>query len=208
MMPLPNHIIGDSGKIFHGSVILGVTFIVLAIWFLTIILLIIIASVKQKKKGSLDRDFPARRLLVALVFLPLASAFLWEGIYVLSKKVIITQEGFIYSSLLEKDKLLKWSEISNMEGNFPPGGSLGPGKGRYAWVKFTTHNGTIKYFSLRFISGVPKIGDIIAQKVNVTRKNSYWRAHSSRVVKDTPNPLPLNLKLFLIILKIRKIVRF
>ncbi len=151
--------------IFHGSLSIGLTLMNLSLLFLVIILVIVLVSASQKREGSLSNRLLWRRLFLGLILIFLFAGSFFGSIYVLSKKIVVDEEGIVYYSLIER-KEVQWSEVERMEGNFVPGSRLGlKGKGNYAWVDLITTDGESVHFSLRFMRGISELETIIMQKL-------------------------------------------
>lgn len=152
--------------IFHGSLTSGLTLMNLSLLFLVIILVMVLVSASQKHEGSLSNGLLWRRLFLGLIFIFLFAGSFFGSIYVLSKKIVVDEEGIVYYSLIER-KEVQWLDVERMHGNFVPGSRLGlEGRGNYAWVDFITANGETVHFSLRFMRGISELEKIILQKVD------------------------------------------
>jgi len=159
----PTFEIRREAIVFHGSLSIGLTLMNLSLLFLVIILVIVLVSANQKREGSLASSLPWRRLVVGLVLTFLFAGSFFGSIYVLSKKIVVKEDGIVYHSLIER-KEVKWLEIERIKGNFVPGSRLGLNGRGYAWVDFITTSGETVHFSLRFLRGVPELEKIIMQK--------------------------------------------
>jgi hypothetical protein len=153
----------ESDVIFCGSYTVGFTLANVSLLFLAILLFIVLVSVSQSHIGPLNTDLLIRRLLVGLVLMLLLAGSTFGSIYVLTKKIIVSDEKFQYFSLVER-KEVPWSDIKSIDGNFV-GNRLGFGKQDYAWVDFTLKNGEIVHLSLRFVRGLSYLEQVIQKKL-------------------------------------------
>lgn len=162
----PTFEVKKAAIIFHGSPSIGLTLMNLSLLFLAIILVIVLVSASQKREGSLSNGLLWRRLFLGLILIFLFVGTFFGSIYVLSKRIVVDEEGIVYYSLIERREV-QWLEVERMEGNFVPGSRLGlKGRGNYAWVDFITTNGETVHFSLRFMRGISELETIIVQKVD------------------------------------------
>jgi len=165
----PAFVVKNGSIIFHGSFSIGLTLMNLSLLFLAIIMLIALVSVSQGHEGSLTKKLLWRRLFVGSILILLFAGTFFGSIYVLSKKIVVSEEKILYYSLIER-KEVQWSEVKRMDGNFVPGSRLGlRGRGNYAWVDFTTINGETIHLPLRFMTGISQLEKIIMQNLNWRR---------------------------------------
>lgn len=162
----PTFEVKKEAIIFRGSLSIGLTLMNLSLLFLVIILVIVLVSASQKREGSLSNGLLWRRLFLSLILIFLFAGSFLGSIYVLSKKIVVDNEGIVYYSLIER-KEVRWLDVEKMEGNFVPSSRLGlKGEGNYAWVNFITTRGETVHFSLRFTRGISELEKIIVQKVD------------------------------------------
>ena len=157
--------IKEERIIFHGSLTIGLTLANISLLFLAIVVLIGLAYASQRHDRALSNELLWRRLVIGSVLAMMFVGSLLGSVYVLSKKVVVTERSILYHSLIER-KEVKWEEVRHVNGNFVPGSRLGlKGRGSYAWVDLITIDRELVHFSLRFMRGISELEKTIAQKV-------------------------------------------
>ena len=155
--------IGDMW-VFRGSRTMGLTLANLAILFAGTILLIGLTAISRKQQGTLTVELLVRQMVIGLLFTVFLISSFAGSVYILSKRITADNSQLTYYSLLER-KEVPWSEVKDFRGNFVAGSKFGLGKGEYGWIEFTTQEGKVIHFSLRFMGGVNQLKRVIEQRL-------------------------------------------
>jgi len=137
----PGYKVFDGTTVFYGSLTAGLTLFNLTISFGGTTVLIGMSRVRQARERPADKGLLWRRMIIGPLCLVISLALCLGTTYMLSRRVVVEDEGIRYRYFIEAQEV-RWKDIRSMNGNFVPGGRLGlKGRNRYAWVAFVTNDG-------------------------------------------------------------------